>query len=325
MSVRKSLLFAAAIAAMLTAVSCKKFNNGDSNTATWNLPGYSFVAFEDQEPTNMAQSSVTVYFHVPETENPDVKFGFFLSNNPSVPEGDRTEVIWDSKMKTDMYESAVQIKATFRDLDCTKTYYYRAFYSLDGKYWFSGIKSFVPGCVELGPGLKLAVCNLGAADRYAYGSYYAWGETSPKTAFTSAGYRGHSNCENGELIAQNDAVRATLGGKWRLPRIEELRMLADESKFEWSQESGCMKVTSKISGYEGKYIVLPKSGRMSDALVEDGTGNVTKGSAGSYLSSTYASGGSDTKAYIFYCSPSTHESRSEKIYYGFPVRPFLAD
>lgn len=323
MNVSKSILCALAIAAVVS-VSCRKAEGGSSSDL-WSVPGYLILELQDQVPVNMEQSTVTAYIQVPESENPDVEFGFFLSTDPTMPENDRINVIWDIKMKTTAYASSYELKGTFRHLDCNKTYYYTVYYSLDGKYNMPQPKSFIPGCVELGPDFRWAVCNLGADDRYAYGGYYAWGETAPKKAFTAANYTGHTNTVDDELIANNDAARVTLGGKWRLPRIKEFRELADDSKFEWSSESGCMKVTSKIPGYEGNYILLPKGGMMNDILVPDGTGNVSKGDSGSYLSSTYCPGELDTRrAYIFFCSPSTHASRTENAFYGFSVRPFLA-
>ncbi|MBO7544783.1 MAG: hypothetical protein J6T02_04345 [Bacteroidales bacterium] len=317
MSVKKFLLFAAAVVAAVTVFSCKKFNN-DSSDTKWNLPGYSFIAFEDQVPTNMEESSITVYFHVPPTENPDVKFGFFLSNNPSVPEDDRTEVIWDSKMKTDLYESAVQIKATFRELDCNKTYYYKAFYSLDGNYWSSEIKSFIPGCVELGPGIKWAVCNLGAITKIHNGNYYAWGETSPKTNFTSDNYTYTDTPDVLPLSA--DAARKKLGGHWRLPTKAEVdKIFFNPDQFTLNKVSGGVEVISKIAGYEGRSIYLPCGG-----IIYNGSGRSGDGSECRYLcSSRYKT--SNTEFWGMSYFNNAPRTTAEQRYWGYTIRPILSE
>ena len=321
MNVTKSFICVAVIAAM-ALVSCKK-PSGSTVSESWTLSGYSILDLEDQDPVNMTTSTIVAYIGVPASENQDVEFGFFLSPDPSVPEGNRTKVIWDSKMKTSRYDSAYEIKGTFRDLDCNKTYYYTVYYSLDGHYRTFSVKSFIPGCVEFGPDFKWAVCNLGAADRYAYGDYYAWGETSPKKAFTSGNYKGSSaTCTGYALNREYDAVSQTLGGSWRLPSDDAFRKLRDDTKFEWTNDNGWFKVTSKIEGYEGNCIYLPKSGMMNDITESDGTSNAGKNFSASYLSSTYSM---NSYVYILYCGGSAHEMRTEKKYYGFPVRPYLAD
>ncbi len=323
MSVKKIFLVAAACAASLAVFSCKKFKD-NTKVVNENVPGYEILALEDEEPINMVESSVVAYAKVPASENPDVKFGFFLSNNPSIPAGGRTEVIWETKMPTDRYESAFKFTARFRDLDCTKTYYYQFFYVLDNEYRLSESRSFIPGCVDLGEGLRFAVCNLGASDKYAYGGYYAWGETSPKTAFTSANYTGTATTN---LRPSEDAASVNLGGSWRLPTDDELNKLCNKDLFSWTTDAGCFKLTSKISGYEGNCIFLPRGGMVNDILKTDGTGNMEKGSTGSYMSSTYYISGANDYCYLLYCRETGQGSlvKTDRVHYGYSVRPILGN
>lgn len=39
--------------------------------------------------------------------------------------------------------------------------------------------------VDLGLSVKWATCNIGAASPEDYGDYFAWGETTPKSSYTS--------------------------------------------------------------------------------------------------------------------------------------------
>lgn len=322
MSVKKIFLVAAVCATSFAVFSCKKFKD-NTKVVNENVPGYEILALEDEEPINMVESSVVAYAKVPESENPDVKFGFFLSNNPSIPAGGRTEVIWETKMPTDRYESAFKFTARFRNLDCTKTYYYQFFYVLDNEYRLSESRSFIPGCIDLGEGLRFAVCNLGASDKYAYGGYYAWGETSPKTAFTLDNYVGNTTCVAGNLHPSYDAASVQFGGKWRMPSADELRKLCDQDLFDWSTDAGCFKLTSKISGYEGRSIFLPKGGMVNDILDPSGTGNMGKGNSVSYMSTGHSLLGANDCCYLLFYSGSGPIVKTDYAYYGYSVRPIL--
>lgn len=111
--------------------------------------------------------------------------------------------------------------------------------------------------------LKWASFNLGASKEYEYGNYYAWGETEPKEEYSWATYA-HANgaynkitkyCmyENADywgvegrvpdseakLLPSDDAAHVKLGGKWRMPTVQEFQALLDlkndkeHYKVEW--------------------------------------------------------------------------------------------
>ena len=43
--------------------------------------------------------------------------------------------------------------------------------------------------VDLGLSVKWATCNLGATTPYEFGTYYAWGEITPKLEYTKENYK----------------------------------------------------------------------------------------------------------------------------------------
>ena len=138
-------------------------------------------------------------------------------------------------------------------------------YSVRGVY---EPKQFINGheYVEMGDGLKWATCNVGASSPGEYGDYFAWGETEPKSSYSSESYDYNRTF--------SDAAAANWGSTWRMPTVEEWRALMNSSNFDWEWDEvrkGC-KVTSKVSGYEGNSIFLPAAGwRFYSRLEEAGS------------------------------------------------------
>ena len=99
--------------------------------------------------------------------------------------------------------------------------------------------------------LKWASFNLGASNEFEYGNYYAWGETEPKKEFSWSNYKYAngvysklnkycSTSENGKkwwdgtesypdgemkLLPTDDVAHVKLGGKWRMPTLQECNAL----------------------------------------------------------------------------------------------------
>ena len=97
--------------------------------------------------------------------------------------------------------------------------------------------------VDLGLSVKWAKCNLGATQPLAYGNYYAWGETAPKSKYEDVNYKWADkanpdqmtkycpndlycdpNCIDRKTILdpEDDAATANLGSPWRMPTAEEI-------------------------------------------------------------------------------------------------------
>ncbi len=105
--------------------------------------------------------------------------------------------------------------------------------------------------VDLGLSVKWATCNVGASSPEEYGDYFAWGETSPKSNYTT------DNCEtHGKTLGnitgdyQYDAARANWGGTWRMPTLSEINELIENCTTKWITRNGVYGrlVTSKKNG-----------------------------------------------------------------------------
>ena len=152
--------------------------------------------------------------------------------------------------------------------------------------------------VDLGlpSGLKWRSMNVGASKPEDYGNMYAWGETSPKTSYTSSNYKYGSNDIYGDgvgktgkkvLIAEDDAATANLGDGWRTPKISEWKELLNNCTWTWTTRNGVNGM--EVKGSNGNSIFLPAAGYFGSSLTNRGT-------MGSYWSSSY---GSDEWAQAF--------------------------
>lgn len=139
--------------------------------------------------------------------------------------------------------------------------------------------------VDLGLSVKWATCNVDAQHPEDYGGYYAWGDDKPyshvahfldslglKKEFfltSNAGYIDHFmdrwkiDAVGRNLIRKGvDIATHKWGEGWRLPTKNECVELYNNCI--WQEviidEVVCYKVTSKISGYTDRYIIIPHAG-----------------------------------------------------------------
>ena len=115
--------------------------------------------------------------------------------------------------------------------------------------------------VDLGlpSGTKWATCNVGATAPHEYGNYYAWGETTTKSTYSSENSRTHGVSMND--ISGNptyDAARANWGGTWRMPTEAEMEELKDNCTWTWTTQNGVNGCT--ITGPNGNSLFLPAAG-----------------------------------------------------------------
>lgn len=170
--------------------------------------------------------------------------------------------------------------------------------------------------VDLGLSVKWATCNLGASSPEKSGDFYAWGETSPKSTFGSMdGYKWsypekssygdiifllskyNSSSKLGkvdnksQLDPEDDAARAKLGGKWRMPTKKEFQELMDKCEMTWTTVGGVngMEFKSKANG---NTIFLPAAGMYGPKgnLNPSGSDLSEAGKSGYYWSSELADG-----------------------------------
>lgn len=137
------------------------------------------------------------------------------------------------------------------------------------KTWVSNPDAYCNnhGYVDLGlpSGTKWATCNIGSLTSDGVGTYFAWGETAPKSTYTQSNAKylhvGDGGLmQNGVLTPAQDAAYVNWGAPWRMPTREQMRELVDRCKWRWDEAHVGMIVT----GPNGKSIFLPASGSMLD-------------------------------------------------------------
>lgn len=113
--------------------------------------------------------------------------------------------------------------------------------------------------VDLGLSVKWATCNIGANTPEEYGYYYAWGETSTKSAYTEDNSRTYGkNMSNIRGNATYDVARSNWGSSWRLPTKSEMEELKYRCTWTWTSQSGVKGY--KVTGPNGNSIFLPAAG-----------------------------------------------------------------
>lgn len=156
--------------------------------------------------------------------------------------------------------------------------------------------------IDLGLSVEWAECNLGATKCWETGNYYAWGETTISDSYDYDDYSWYNGsdstfitgyffplfskyCSDGPnfntrngfidgkrvLEKEDDAATSILGGKWRMPTIDEYQELFDNCEWKWATENqhNGYWVISKINGNS---IFLPVTGFFVMTRIE-GNGN----------------------------------------------------
>jgi len=186
--------------------------------------------------------------------------------------------------------------------------------------------------IDLGlpSGTLWASYNVGATKPEEYGGYYAWGETEEKESYSWSTYKWCngtyitltkycSNSEYGtvdnktELDLEDDVAHVRWGGNWRMPTIDDVKELLDNTKSEWTiinDVKGC-KFTSKTNGNS---IFLPAAGYVWEAEW-DGVG-----SYGLYWTSIRDDNWRFAQV-LYFNSGGAYTNKRESRHYGIPVRP----
>ncbi|MBO7133558.1 MAG: InlB B-repeat-containing protein [Bacteroidales bacterium] len=168
--------------------------------------------------------------------------------------------------------------------------------------WSLGVTASANGhdYVDLGlpSGLLWATCNVGADSPFAYGDYFAWGETEPKETYdwttyiwcNGAEYTLTKYCNNPYdgnngftdnltvLQASDDAATANWNADWRMPTYNEMVELKNRCSVTWSTQNG---VNGRLFvGPNGNSLFLPAADNRYDGSYHGA------GSYGGYWSSS---------------------------------------
>ena len=122
--------------------------------------------------------------------------------------------------------------------------------------------------------------NVGANRPEECGSYFAWGETSPKSEYSWATYKyangsettltkycndsSNGNVDNKEVLEeQDDAATANWGKPWRTPTLSETQELINYCSWVLTTQNGVSGY--KVTGANGNSIFLPAGGVMQNS------------------------------------------------------------
>lgn len=178
-------------------------------------------------------------------------------------------------------------------------------------------------------GTLWATCNVGANTPTAYGDYFAWGETAPKSVYDITSYKyavgedqyvkycdnekyGHNgftdNLKN--LLPEDDAATVNWGKQWKTPTSEQWGELMRECTWTW-QSNGY-----DVVGPNGNSIFLPAAGDFTND-----SKNTEAGSIGIYWSSSFTSDCIVPFAYGVVFTKNSQSPSYEGRQFGFSVRP----
>ena len=205
----------------------------------------------------------------------------------------------------------------------------------------------IPGTIDLGLSVLWSDAYLGAATSLDSGGYYAWGELKTKEVYDWSNYKfarpsdddpnkylltkycihesywgGVGPMDNKKhLDAEDDVAKAKLGGKWRMPTINEIKELCANCTWELKDinDVKCLIGTSKLNG---KTITLSFSGYRDGDKVEYLTEALTFWSNEIDARVEY-----EVNSHSLVCIPSYRETPSDGSgprYLGLSIRPVLA-
>lgn len=106
---------------------------------------------------------------------------------------------------------------------------------------------------------KWATYNVGASTPSEFGTYFAWGEISPKSKYegsTSITWQKKMNDIGGD--PKYDAATANWGAPWRMPNLEEATELVEKCTWKWKTVNG--HGGYEVMGPNGNSIFLPAAG-----------------------------------------------------------------
>ena len=150
--------------------------------------------------------------------------------------------------------------------------------------------------VDLGlpSGTLWATTNIGAANPWDYGDYFAWGETTTKSKYdwSTLKYcedntgdkfsKYNTQSEFGSvdnkstLERTDDAAAANWGSDWCMPTLDQIQELEGKCKWVWTTDHGVNGY--KVTGPNGNSLFLPAAG------CRYGTDHGDVGSEGDYWS-----------------------------------------
>ena len=259
---------------------------------------------------NLKDATLNAILDLTDCNYSSIEYGFELT-----PEGGQAKTLTANNLADKVF--------SYRDetLVTNTGYSYAAYVKLDDVLYKAEPRTLTTlappsGSVDLGLSVFWASCNLGASKPTEYGDYYQWAGTNLDWSncpyYTSSGssdswtkyntQSSYGTVDNKTVLEpMDDAAAVALGGRWRMPTIEEWRELlnTDNCSWTWTTINGVngYKVQSKKPGYTDKWIFLPAAGfpSYSGTLYYVGT-------CGGYWSSSLNTDNPSRAYYVFFSS-----------------------
>ena len=176
--------------------------------------------------------------------------------------------------------------------------------------------------VDLGLKVYWANVNVGADASSGCGDYFAWGETAPKTQYAWDTYAfgiesaltKYTGTATPVLAQDDDAARKILGGRWRMPTVEEMNDLRNQCSWSWSSRNG--QAGFLVTGKSGRSIFLPAADSYLSSY------NPKPGKEGVYWTSSLY-GSLPSRAWMLKFTASEAKTSYSDRCYGHSIRPVL--
>ena len=221
--------------------------------------------------------------------------GFLVGENDSIIKGSAAVLydLYDETDKAGKYSKTIAVHDNFG-------YWFRAYIDTGDTVFYGKARHYGLEIVDLGlpSGTKWANLNVGASYPEEYGDYYAWGETSTKSDYSSATYLfSPTNLNIGEdyniMGTELDAAHVNMGNAWQLPSKAQLVELCDNCTWTWTSVNNVSGY--RVTGPNKNSIFLPASGLMiGTSRSYDSSDGDNGNHGGSYQSGT---SGDDTSIY----------------------------
>ena len=119
--------------------------------------------------------------------------------------------------------------------------------------------------------------KTGKSDGYTWSNYsYCEGSSTTLTKYCNDSSYGNEGFTDSKTVldADDDAATVNWGGNWRMPTKAELDELRQNCTWTWITINGIngYKVTSNVSGYEGRFIFLPAAGFRFEEYISGSVG-----------------------------------------------------
>lgn len=138
----------------------------------------------------------------------------------------------------------------------------------------------ISGAVDLGLSVMWATHNVGAEKPYEDGEHYAWAECEDKSE-SFYDWRSYQDLIDGQLYhfkkyregktkqitEDDDVAHVKMGGRWRMPTMEETEELMFKCKWKWIKYNG--REGFVVIGKTGNAIFMPAAGVYTNTYLND--------------------------------------------------------